>query len=104
MREVLAVNCQVRPQEVMSVSFHRNVYDLLDILPEVSSQARRMIERHERQHGPLPAAVREWYCVKDIVPLTDRKPAPPSIWKQYSNTDRPELLSSVLRRAARLDG
>jgi hypothetical protein len=94
----------VRPQEVMAVSFHRNVYDLLDLSPDVSTRAERMIERHERQHGPLPAAVREWYCVKGIVPMTDRKPAPPSIWKQYSNTDPPEPLSRVLRRAARLDG
>jgi hypothetical protein len=62
-----------------------------------------MIERHERQHGPLPAAVREWYSVKGIVPLTERRPATPSIWYQYSNTDPPEPLSHVLRRAARLD-
>jgi hypothetical protein len=87
----------------MSVSFHRNVYDLLDLLPEACPWARRAIERHERQHGSLPAAVREWYCVKGIVPLTERRPTSPSIWYQYSNTDSPEPLSCILRRAARLD-
>jgi hypothetical protein len=88
---------------VIAVSFHRNVYDLLDLAPDVCPRAERAIDRHERRHGRLPAAVREWYCVKGIVPLTDRESASPSIWYRYSNMDPPEPLSRVLRRAARLD-
>ena len=85
------------------VSFHRNVYDLLDLSPDGSPQAERAIQRHERRCGPLPASVREWYSVKGIVPLSDRQAATPSIWGQYSNRDSPEPLSRLLNRAACLD-
>jgi hypothetical protein len=85
------------------MSFHRNVYDLLDLLPKQSAQAARMIRDHEQKHGPLPASVREWYCVDNIAPLTDRVPAANWLWFEYSNTDPPESLRSVLRRIAKLD-
>lgn len=85
------------------MSFHRNVYDLLDLSPPVSSQAVKAMERHELRYGRLPAAVREWYSVAGIVPLTERQATAPSIWGQYSNMDPPVPLSLVLHRAARLD-
>jgi hypothetical protein len=86
------------------VSFHRNVYDLLDLRPEVSPRAGRIIRAHERKHGPPPASVGEWYCVENVVPLTEGgMRGRSSLWYDYSNMDPPESLSRILRRAARLD-
>ncbi|MBN9119034.1 MAG: hypothetical protein J0I06_07715 [Planctomycetes bacterium] len=45
------------------VPYHQNVYDLLQIEPNESPEAARMIAEHEAKHGPLPATLREWYLV-----------------------------------------
>jgi hypothetical protein len=52
------------------IPYHQNVYDLLGIEPGESPEAARMIAEHEAKHGPLPASVREWYLVPNVVPLT----------------------------------
>jgi len=54
---------------VSRVPYHQNVYDLLQIEPGESPEAARMIAEHEAQHGPLPASVREWYLVPNMVLL-----------------------------------
>ena len=82
------------------MTFHRNVYDLLDLLPEVSSEAVEMIAAHEREHGQIPAAVREWYSVMGLVPLAEEARFDSAIWYQYSNMDPPESLSAVLQAIA----
>ena len=56
------------PRET-NVPYHQNVYDLLDLEPGVCPVASRMIADHEAEYGPLPASVREWYCVPKMVPL-----------------------------------
>ena len=42
------------------VPYHQSVFDLLNIEPQESPQARAMIEAHEARSGTLPAAVRQW--------------------------------------------
>ena len=51
--------------------YHQSLFDLLDAQPPVSAQAREMIEAYERRRGQrLPEAVRQWYLLRDVVPLT----------------------------------
>jgi hypothetical protein len=100
------------------VPYHQNVYDLLQLEPGESPEAARMIAEHEAAHGPLPAAVREWYLVPSVVPLV---PSPESqahpaalhglftdcegtLWCDFSNLDHPTPLASVLREFALLSG
>ncbi len=90
-------------QQPIRVPYHQNVYDLLNLIPQVSAVADRMIRTHEHRHHALPAAVREWYCVRNIVPLTSRHIARPSLWSQYSNMDCPLPLNIVLRQVAKID-
>jgi hypothetical protein len=52
------------------VSYHQSVFDLIGLQPPTSSEALGMIEECERQRGQrLPEAVRQWYAIKDVVPL-----------------------------------
>jgi hypothetical protein len=44
---------------VRRVSYHQSVFDLLDIQPQESPQAREMIEACEARSGRLPEAVRQ---------------------------------------------
>jgi hypothetical protein len=64
-----------------------------------------MIEKHETEHGPLPASVREWYLVPNVVPLgmpQNRWAAvgPGTLWYDFSNQDRPATLEQVLAAVA----
>jgi len=82
------------------VSYHQNVFDLLDHEPRASAAALRQINECERRCGqPLPASLRDWYTTAGVVPLTDRgvggKAVP--LWHEYSNADDPVALSGVLR-------
>ncbi|MCE9567622.1 MAG: hypothetical protein K8U57_36945 [Planctomycetes bacterium] len=52
---------------ISRIPYHQNVYDLLQIEPGESPEAASMIAEHEAKHGPLPASVREWYLVPDVV-------------------------------------
>jgi hypothetical protein len=46
------------------VPFHQSVFDLLDLRPRESPQAREMIEACEARSGRrLPEAVRQWYLI-----------------------------------------
>jgi hypothetical protein len=89
------------------VPYHQNVYDLLELPPGECPDARRLIAAHEAAHGPLPASVREWYLVPNVVPLS-ADPARPwwgqadgSLWYRFSNMDPPRSLEQVL---AEFDG
>jgi len=88
------------------VPYHQNVYDLLQFESAESSEAGRMIAEHEARHGPIPASVREWYLVPDVVMLV---PAPQNwnemwqlnpgkLWWEFSNQDPPEPLPDVLQQ------
>jgi|GEM_PF-6375761 len=95
---------------VSRVPYHQNVYDLLQLEPGESPEAARLIAEHEAKHGPLPASVREWYLVPNVVMLQPR----PSewhrqwelnhgkIWWDYSNQDPPVPLPNLLDDIARL--
>jgi hypothetical protein len=73
------------------VPYHQSVFDLLDIQPRQSPQAREMIEMCERRCGRrLPEAVRQWYLLDGVVEL----------WDDYSNMDGPEPLDAILRQLA----
>jgi hypothetical protein len=84
------------------IPYHQNVYDLLGIEPGVSPAAKRMIAKHEKRHGPLPASVREWYLVPNVVPLRGSKAPYPAgeygtLWFDNSFGDRPSSLEAVLK-------
>jgi hypothetical protein len=92
------------------VPYHQNVYDLLGIEPGESPEAARMIAEHEAQHGPLPASVKEWYLVPNVV-LLDRRPDEwveqwtlneGKLWWEYSNQDPPVPLLNFLDDLAQL--
>ena len=79
------------PRET-NVPYHQNVYDLLDLEPGVCPIVSRMIADHEAEYGPLPASVREWYCVPNMVPL-ERRTDPfdlrwqhGTLWFDYGNS------------------
>jgi hypothetical protein len=89
------------------VPYHQSVFDLLDLQPRESPQAREMIEAHEARSGRLPEAVRQWYLIDRVVAL--RHDADwyaragnqrDHLWYDYSNMDWPEALESVLRQFA----
>jgi hypothetical protein len=85
-----------------NVPYHQNVYDLLDLAPGVCPVASRMIADHEAEFGPLPASVREWYCVPNMVPTEsdewDRQEG--TLWYEYSNADPSMPLADVLVRVS----
>src|SRR5262245_60067770 len=86
------------------IPYHQNVYDLLQLEPGESPEAARMIAEHEAAHGPLPAAVREWYSVPDVVLLRPTPDdwgdlwnlCPGTLWWEFSNEDPAEPLPDVL--------
>jgi hypothetical protein len=90
------------------VSYHQSVFDLLDIRPAESAQAREMIEACERRCGRrLPESVRQWYLVEGVVALHYDADwhAPASsqksyLWYDYSNMDLPESVEAVLGQFA----
>jgi hypothetical protein len=82
------------------LSYHQNVFDLLDCTPAISKAAVRRIEKSEKRCGQrLPAAVRDWYVREKVVPLT-RIPRSQEefgyLWHDYSNDDHPVALEDVL--------
>jgi hypothetical protein len=85
------------------VSYHQSVFDLVDIQPQESPQAREMIEAHEARSGRLPEAVRQWYLTEGVVPLREENAADQvgHLWYDYSNMDHPEPLDFALRQFAR---
>src|SRR5262249_54558018 len=93
----------------VSLSYHQNVFDLLDLEPKVSPEALRDIEECERRAGKrLPAALRDWYSLDGIV---HRKFTGPLdwdsefgyLWRDYSNEDHPAPLAEVLEAFTRTD-
>jgi hypothetical protein len=50
-----------------NVPYHQNVYDLLQLEPGESPEAAQLIAEHEARHGPVPASVREWYLVPQVL-------------------------------------
>lgn len=90
------------------VPYHQNLYDLLDLKPAECPRALALIAAHEAAHGPLPASVREWYLVPNVV-LLEPRPAnwleqwPMNsglLWWEYSNEDPPTPLPNVLEQFA----
>jgi hypothetical protein len=82
------------------VSYHQNVFDLLDLEPRASAAALRQIKACERRCGqPLPASVRDWYMTAGVVPLDGEVEEDEAgyLWHEYSNADHPVPLASVLR-------
>jgi hypothetical protein len=85
---------------VSRLSYHQNVFDLLDIEPAPSEAALRMIEECERRcQKRLPAAVRDWYALDGVVHLPDDPLTVEYgyLWWDYSNDDHPVALAEVLR-------
>jgi hypothetical protein len=90
------------------VSYHQSVFDLLDLRPRISAEARASIEACEARSGRrLPAAVRDWYSTENVVladelpPEAEETPDEPwddSLWYDYSNMDHPEPLTAVLEQ------
>src|SRR5262245_34956133 len=85
------------------VPYHQNVYDLLQLEPGESPEAARMIAEHEAAHGPLPASLREWLLVPDVLPLVmpegawGWEVAPGTLWFDYSNEDQVLGIAEILR-------
>src|SRR5947209_4301104 len=82
------------------VPYHQNVYDLLGIEPGEWPEAARLIEKHEFEYGPLPASVREWYLVPNVVsldPLRGNWQGP----RWAFDDDPPRSLPAVLDEFAR---
>jgi hypothetical protein len=88
------------------VSYHQSVFDLLDMQPQESPQAREMIEACEARSGQrLPESVRQWYLIDGVVflrPDNDWRERVRNqrdyLWYDYSNMDLPESLEAVLRQ------
>src|SRR6516162_77229 len=81
------------------VSYYQSLFDLLEIQPGRSSDALHMIAEHEAAHGPLPAAVRDWYSTENVVglwPVEGEHHDQRMLWYEYSNEDHPQRLSVVL--------
>lgn len=82
------------------VSYHQNVFDLLDVEPRISPEAARMVADWERRMRlTLPASVRDWYTLQDVVPLTLGEEMTAEygyLWHDYSNEDHPTALDRVL--------
>jgi hypothetical protein len=49
------------------LSYHQNVFDLLDYEPPVSAARLERLRALEREVGPLPAAVVDWYAREGVV-------------------------------------
>jgi hypothetical protein len=88
-------------------SYHQSVFDLLDIQPPHSVEARAMIEAWESRHGRrLLEAVRQWYLIENLVALQEhrgdwpRQNAADHLWYDYSNEDQPEPLEQIPRQFA----
>src|SRR5438270_5122096 len=92
------------------LSYHQNVFDLLDIELGLSGEALRMIEECERRCGAsLPRALRDWYATEQVVPLrratsevAESNECP--LWHDYSNMDGPLPLEVVLASFEQLNG
>jgi hypothetical protein len=90
------------------VAYHQSVFDLLDMQPKESPQAREMIEACEARSGRrLPEAVRQWYLIDRVVTLrhdtdwqTRARNEQQYLWYDYSNMDWPESLETVLLQFA----
>jgi hypothetical protein len=87
------------------VPYHQSVFDLLDLQPQESVQAREMIEACEVRSGRLPEAVRQWYLIDRIVALRHdadwyvrARNQRDYLWYDYSNMDWPESLETVLQQ------
>jgi hypothetical protein len=88
------------------VSYHQSVFDLLDLQPPESPEARGMIEASEGRSGRrLPETVREWYLTDRVVALREdddwdarARNQKEHLWYDYSNMDWPEPLQAVLRQ------
>src|SRR5688572_30211498 len=79
------------------VSYHQNVFDLLDVEPPASAEAVGMIEACEGRAGRrLPRSLRDWYTWEGVVPLRSRRRGEESLWYTYSNMDHPQALAEVL--------
>jgi hypothetical protein len=95
---------------ISRLPYHQNVYDLLRIERKESPLAARLIAAHEATHAPLPAAVREWYLIRKMVPLTDRPGVPRyalgegSIWFAFSNMEQVAPLTEILAGFAAIAG
>ena len=90
------------------VPYHQSVFDLLDLQPRESPQARAMIEACEARSGRrLPEAVRQWYLIDRVVALrhdadwsSRARSQRDHLWYDYTNMDWPESLEMVLRQFA----
>jgi hypothetical protein len=49
------------------LSYHQNVFDLLGYEPPVSAARRKRLRALEKEVGPLPAAVGDWYAREGVV-------------------------------------
>jgi len=86
------------------VPYHQNVYDLLQMEPRECPDAARMIAEHEAQHGPVPASVKEWYLVPQMVLLawgnTALTQLRETIWFETLETYMAFPLTQVLQAGA----
>jgi hypothetical protein len=99
----------VKGTAMRRVSYHQSVFDLIDVQPPLSAEARKAVEAAEVGCGHrLPASVRDWYLHENTVPLIQRdrhrRGAPNSLWYDYSNQDSPEPLAEVLDHFAQAAG
>lgn len=93
-----------------NVPFHQNVRDLLDLGVGICPEAGRMIAEHEAAYGPLPAAVRDWYLIPNVVVrewpagdwLARMYGQAGTLWWALSNDDPSIPLAVVLANYARL--
>src|SRR5262249_24523782 len=89
------------------VSYHQNVFDLLEVELPVSTVAVQMIERCERRCGRrLPASLREWYSFARTVRLhsgvgmPEGENEPETLWSWFSHGGQPVPLQRVLEQLA----
>jgi hypothetical protein len=83
------------------VSYHQNTFDLLGIAPGEWPEAALMIEKHEIEHGPLPASVREWYLVPNVVSLDLQRRGSGGLQWASDDDNMPLSLPDVLHGFAR---
>jgi hypothetical protein len=84
-----------------TVSYHQNVFDLLDVELYGSKDAVALMERWEKQRkSALPCALRDWYSLSGVVHLRSRSPYDEGhLWYDFSPGHPTWPVEGVLARS-----
>lgn len=87
------------------VSYHQTIFDLLDLpTPPLSPRSVAAIAEAEQRAGrPLPRAIRDWFAREGTVRFDGGTPSEGTLWHEYTNSDEPVSLATLLQYFERPD-